>query len=346
MIRRTIKFPETTVAGEPITTYAPTSPGADRLPDAGQGGARPMPRRVGLPGAAELFRDDHRALSACRRPEPATDAVRSRSQRAGPARREDHRLRQQRRAARPRAGPADAAGAARRRRRPRTDRARRDRLGDGRPRRPRRRTPDLVRGLVPAVTPSVRRPSEFTVRLTNFEGPFDLLLQLISRHKLDVTEVALSQVTDEFIAHIKHAQATTAPAVGPGPDQLVPRRRGHPARPQGRPAAAPGRGRRRRGPGAAGGPRPAVRPAAAVPGVQAGQRLDRCRPLDEPGPAPPASRRAGGALRRAAARGRAGRLRRRARRARRPGAGAPEAPAGVAGPPARPAGQRPRAGRT
>ncbi len=43
----------------------------------------------------------------------------------------------------------------------------------------------------------------FTVRLTNFEGPFDLLLQLISRHKLDVTEVALSAVTDEFIAHIR-----------------------------------------------------------------------------------------------------------------------------------------------
>ena len=43
----------------------------------------------------------------------------------------------------------------------------------------------------------------FTVRLTNFSGPFDLLLQLISRHKLDVTEVALSQVTDEFIAHLR-----------------------------------------------------------------------------------------------------------------------------------------------
>ncbi len=42
----------------------------------------------------------------------------------------------------------------------------------------------------------------FTVRLENFEGPFDLLLQLISKHKLDVTEVALSKVTDEFIAHI------------------------------------------------------------------------------------------------------------------------------------------------
>ncbi|WP_455770663.1 segregation/condensation protein A [Streptomyces antibioticus] len=43
----------------------------------------------------------------------------------------------------------------------------------------------------------------FKVRLVNFEGPFDLLLQLISKHKLDVTEVALSKVTDEFMAHIR-----------------------------------------------------------------------------------------------------------------------------------------------
>ncbi|MGW5447157.1 segregation/condensation protein A [Streptomyces asiaticus] len=45
--------------------------------------------------------------------------------------------------------------------------------------------------------------NRFTVRLDNFEGPFDLLLQLISKHKLDVTEVALSKVTDEFMAHIR-----------------------------------------------------------------------------------------------------------------------------------------------
>ncbi|MFE1955034.1 segregation and condensation protein A [Streptomyces sp. NPDC059524] len=44
---------------------------------------------------------------------------------------------------------------------------------------------------------------KFTVRLANFEGPFDLLLQLIAKHKLDVTEVALSKVTDEFMAHIR-----------------------------------------------------------------------------------------------------------------------------------------------
>ena len=43
----------------------------------------------------------------------------------------------------------------------------------------------------------------FRVHLENFEGPFDLLLQLISRHKMDVTEVALSRVTDEFLDHLK-----------------------------------------------------------------------------------------------------------------------------------------------
>jgi segregation and condensation protein A len=43
----------------------------------------------------------------------------------------------------------------------------------------------------------------FRVRLENFEGPFDLLLQLISRHKMDITEVALSEVTDEFLDHLK-----------------------------------------------------------------------------------------------------------------------------------------------
>ncbi|HET7734649.1 MAG TPA: segregation/condensation protein A [Nocardioidaceae bacterium] len=43
----------------------------------------------------------------------------------------------------------------------------------------------------------------FALKLDNFEGPFDLLLSLIAKHKLDITEVALSRVTDEFIAHIK-----------------------------------------------------------------------------------------------------------------------------------------------
>jgi segregation and condensation protein A len=46
-------------------------------------------------------------------------------------------------------------------------------------------------------------PSIFRVKLTEFEGPFDLLLSLISKHKLDVTTLALSQVTDDFIAFIR-----------------------------------------------------------------------------------------------------------------------------------------------
>ncbi|WP_327009638.1 segregation/condensation protein A [Dactylosporangium sp. NBC_01737] len=46
-------------------------------------------------------------------------------------------------------------------------------------------------------------PSGFQVRLANFTGPFDLLLQLIGKHKLDVTEVALHTVTDDFIAYIR-----------------------------------------------------------------------------------------------------------------------------------------------
>ncbi|MDQ4038142.1 MAG: segregation/condensation protein A [Actinomycetota bacterium] len=43
----------------------------------------------------------------------------------------------------------------------------------------------------------------FHVTLSNFEGPFDLLLSLISKHKLDVTEIALSEVTDEFISYLE-----------------------------------------------------------------------------------------------------------------------------------------------
>ncbi len=55
-----------------------------------------------------------------------------------------------------------------------------------------------------AVIEPVTEPTVgFSVHLTNFDGPFDLLLQLISRHKMDVTEVALGVVTDDFIAYIR-----------------------------------------------------------------------------------------------------------------------------------------------
>ncbi|MEU5844425.1 segregation/condensation protein A [Rhodococcus sp. NPDC047139] len=51
--------------------------------------------------------------------------------------------------------------------------------------------------------PQVPAPTGFQVRLRNFEGPFDLLLTLISQRRLDVTEVALHEVTDDFIAYTR-----------------------------------------------------------------------------------------------------------------------------------------------
>lgn len=49
-------------------------------------------------------------------------------------------------------------------------------------------------------------PTPFEVHLDVFSGPFDLLLGLISKHKLDITEIALAAVTDEFIGHIRTAR--------------------------------------------------------------------------------------------------------------------------------------------
>ena len=51
-------------------------------------------------------------------------------------------------------------------------------------------------------------PNQFRVRLADFEGPFDLLLHLISKQKLEVTVLALHEVTDEFIAHIRDQGST------------------------------------------------------------------------------------------------------------------------------------------
>ena len=50
------------------------------------------------------------------------------------------------------------------------------------------------------------RVAGFSLHLSNFDGPFDLLLQLISKHKMDITEIALGAVTDEFIAYIKQLE--------------------------------------------------------------------------------------------------------------------------------------------
>lgn len=49
-------------------------------------------------------------------------------------------------------------------------------------------------------------PSGFEVTLDNFTGPFDLLLGLISKHEMDITEIALARVTDEFISYIRKLQ--------------------------------------------------------------------------------------------------------------------------------------------
>nr|WP_198429224.1 segregation/condensation protein A [Nocardia bovistercoris] len=59
------------------------------------------------------------------------------------------------------------------------------------------------------------------MKLSNFQGPFDLLLTLISSRKLDVTEVALHQVTDEFIAYTKAMTAAGAGAAGLRADKIL-----------------------------------------------------------------------------------------------------------------------------
>jgi segregation and condensation protein A len=61
----------------------------------------------------------------------------------------------------------------------------------------------------------------FAVHLENFEGPFDLLLNLIAKHKLDITEVSLSKVTDEFIAHVKALRTAPATASSTGRDAAL-----------------------------------------------------------------------------------------------------------------------------
>jgi segregation and condensation protein A len=63
--------------------------------------------------------------------------------------------------------------------------------------------------LIPVPSPeAIPADTGFNVHLSNFDGPFDLLLQLISRHKLDITEVSLSLVTDEFISFIRKLEET------------------------------------------------------------------------------------------------------------------------------------------
>nr|WP_253377394.1 ScpA family protein [Okibacterium sp. HSC-33S16] len=63
-------------------------------------------------------------------------------------------------------------------------------------------SPDTARAQT--ATPDQQQgPTGFQVALGNFEGPFDLLLSLISKHELDITEISLSKVTDEFISYLR-----------------------------------------------------------------------------------------------------------------------------------------------
>jgi segregation and condensation protein A len=57
--------------------------------------------------------------------------------------------------------------------------------------------------LKPELIEGSERGSGFALNIGNFDGPFDLLLSLISKHEMDITEVSLSKVTDEFISYLK-----------------------------------------------------------------------------------------------------------------------------------------------
>lgn len=77
-------------------------------------------------------------------------------------------------------------------------------------------TPNIAAVTAPTTTDEHRgspstEPPQFTLSLTNFEGPFDLLLTLISRRKLDITDIALAEVTDEFITYINALYAAQTP---------------------------------------------------------------------------------------------------------------------------------------
>ncbi|GAB3496447.1 segregation and condensation protein A [Amycolatopsis cihanbeyliensis] len=74
-------------------------------------------------------------------------------------------------------------------------------MSSGEPPSTREPQPEPAPEVPETAVPEESSSSRFKVRLANFEGPFDLLLQLISQHQLDVTEVALHQVTDDFIAY-------------------------------------------------------------------------------------------------------------------------------------------------
>ncbi|RLK49733.1 segregation and condensation protein A [Microbacterium telephonicum] len=61
--------------------------------------------------------------------------------------------------------------------------------------------------MAPSPEPAATDEPGFRVSITGFDGPFDLLLNLLSKHELDITEVSLSRITDEFISYLKGLEA-------------------------------------------------------------------------------------------------------------------------------------------
>ena len=221
MIRRTVKFPETTVAGEPITTYAPTSPGAESYRSLAREVLASMSRRVGLAAASETPAAGQRRGAgsegaagrwAAADGQPAASSGRVRHDEkitVYVSAEELLALEQARLNLRARHSMAvDRGRIVRRRSLPcslilRHAGKTRSWSAGCRP----RDTDDVgASGAGRKVCQTLRgRPVVLPRPSGQLRRPFDLLLQLISRHKLDITEVALSQVTDEFIAHIKAA---------------------------------------------------------------------------------------------------------------------------------------------
>lgn len=74
---------------------------------------------------------------------------------------------------------------------------------------------------IPATSDNSDSDGKFHLNLANFQGPFDLLLQLISSRRLDVTQIALHQVTDEFIAYTKALTAALSGEQGLRADKIL-----------------------------------------------------------------------------------------------------------------------------
>ncbi len=73
------------------------------------------------------------------------------------------------------------------------------------------RSPEPEAPAAPTDVAATDAPAGFQVHLASFDGPFDLLLSLISKRELDITEIALSAVTDEFLTYLRGLD---------GPDEL------------------------------------------------------------------------------------------------------------------------------